>query len=213
MELSVMTRTLEQVRKMKFQFKYVSFLGALILVGILSVWYFYPTTEPVRHDEGFEEGLGDWVKGADLPLDPNNPGHHVAWNISRVTTVSSAGQYSLELYIDGRQDDGTIWIMKEIQVKNSSQIHVSLSFEFYSEQESFNVIAGVCAYAGSSPPTVEGDFVVLGPANEVAGWKRYDYDETLQTGSKGEVWIAMGITVRWETEMTYNVDDVKISIA
>jgi len=29
----------------------------------------------------------------------------------------------------------------------------------------------------------------------------------------GEVWVALGITVRWETEMTYNTDDVKIARA
>ena len=197
---------------MRSRFKYLPIIGTLILAGILSVWYFYPRTAPALCDEGFEQGLGDWMKDADLPLDPNNPGHSVAWNIYRVTSVSSSGQYSLELYIDGRQDDGTIWLEKEITAKSNSQIHVTVSFEFYSEQESFNVIAGVCAYIGIPNPTLEEDFVVLGPANEVAGWKRYTHEKTLTTGSTGEVWVALGITVRWETEMTYNIDDVKVTI-
>jgi hypothetical protein len=129
-----------------------------------------------------------------------------------VTPLSSSGQYSLELYIDGRQDDGTIWIEKQIPAKNNTQIHLSVSFEFYSEQKSFNLIAGVCAYAGISNPTLEEDFVVLGPANEVAGWKHYTHEKRLDTDSSGEVWVALGITVRWETEMTYNIDDVKITV-
>jgi len=43
--------------------------------------------------------------------------------------------------------------------------------------------------------------------------------ETLQPysnsgyGSNGEVWVAVGISVRWETEMVYNVDDVKVTIS
>jgi hypothetical protein len=83
----------------------------------------------------------------------------------------------------------------------------------FSEQESFNVIADVCAYAGISNPEVEADFTVLGQANKVAGWKHHTHKTTLQTGSSGEVWVAVGITVRWETGMTYNIDDVKVTIS
>jgi len=197
---------------MRLRFKYFPVIGALIIVVVLNLWYFYPKTNPALYDEDFEQDLGEWMKDADLPLDPNNPGHPVAWNISRVTSLSYSGQYSLELYIDGRQDDGTIWIEKQIQAKNNTQIHLRISFEFYSEQESFNLIADVCAYAGIPNPTLEEDFVVLGPANEVAGWKRYTHQKTLDTDSSGEVWVALGITVRWETEMTYNIDDVKITV-
>ncbi|UCG36765.1 MAG: hypothetical protein JSV64_00325, partial [Candidatus Bathyarchaeota archaeon] len=131
---------------MRLSFKYLPIMGILVFAGILSVWYFYPTANPALYDEGFEQGLDDWVKDADLPLDPNNPGHFVAWNISRVNSLSFSGQYSLELFIDGRQDDGTIWIEKEILAESDSQIHVTISFEFYSEAKSFNTLAGVCAY-------------------------------------------------------------------
>jgi hypothetical protein len=74
------------------------------------------------------------------------------------------------------------------------------------------VIAGVVGFAGTSNPEVEADFTVLGQANEVAGWKRYSHTETLKTGSSEEIWVAAGITVLWETEMTYNLDDIKITI-
>jgi len=97
-------------------------------------------------------------------------------------------------------------------VRNNSKIQVEVSFKFYSEQESFNVIAKVCAYAGVSNAEVEDDFVVLGSANEVAGWKEYTYTTILLTGSSNEVWVAVGITVGWETEMTYNIDDVSVTL-
>jgi hypothetical protein len=197
---------------MRFRVKYFPIIGFLIIAGLLSVWYFSSRTAPTRYEEGFEQGLGDWVPDADLPLDPNNPGHVVAWNISRVSSVASAGEYSLELSIDGRQDDGTIWVERKVFAQSDSPIHVTVSFDFYSEDESFNVIAGVCAYVGRSNPALEDDFTVVGSANEVAGWKRYSHENTLTTGSAGEVWVAVGITVRWETEMAYNIDDITITV-
>ena len=137
---------------MKLGFKIYFVIGIVIVVSVVAVWYFYP--KPIVYNESFEEDFGGWVKDADVPPDPNNPGHPVAWNVSRVASLAHSGQCSVELYIDGRQDDGTVWIEKELSVKNNSQIEVKVSFEFYSEQESFNVIASVCAYAGISNPEV-----------------------------------------------------------
>jgi hypothetical protein len=196
---------------MKLKFKLYCVIAILIVVSAVAGWYFYP--KPLVYSESFEEGFANWEADADVPPDPNNPGYPVAWNVSRVASLAHSGQYSVELYIDGRQDDGTVWIEKKISVESNSQIQVKVSFEFYSEQESLNTIAGVCVYAGISNPEVEGDFAVLGPANEVAGWKRYIYTTTVNTGPSGEVWVAVGITVRWETEMTYNIDDVKVTIS
>ena len=194
---------------MKLSFKILFVIG-ILLVSAFAVWYILP--RPAVYNEGFEQNFGGWGKDAQVPLDPNNPGHSVAWDVSRVTSLSHSRQYSAEFYIDGRQDDGTVWIEKKLSVENNSQVQVEVSFEFYSEQESFNAIAGVCAYAGVSDPEGEEDFTVLGPANEVAGWKRYSYSATFQTGAP-EMWVALGITVLWETEMTYYVDDVTVAIA
>jgi hypothetical protein len=186
----------------------------LVLVGILSVsvvaaWYFLP--KPVAYGDGFEADFGGWAKDAHVPEDPNNPGHPVAWDIARVTSRAYAGNHSLAFFIDGRQDDGTIWIEKQLVVENASRVHVEISFQLHSEAESFNLVASVVAYAGAVDPEVEEDFAVLGPANEVAGWKRYTHKATIQAAST-EVWVALGITVRWETEMTYHIDDVRVSI-
>jgi len=186
-------------------------IGILIIISATAGWYFYPKS--VIYTEGFEEDFGGWEGDADVPLDPNNSGSLVDWNVSRVTSPVKSEQYSVELYIDGRHDDGTVWIEKALSVKRNSQIQVKVSFDFYSESESFNVIAGVVGFAGTSNPEVEADFTVLGQANEVSGWKRYTYTGTLNTGSSGEVWVAVGISVRWETEMTYNLDDVEVTIS
>jgi len=194
---------------MKFSFRIYFVIGILVLVSVVSAWYFY--LKPVMIRESFEQDFGGWIEDADVPLDPNNPSQYVAWNVSRVTSPAHSGQYSVNLYIDGRQDDGTVWIEKKISVKKNSQVQIKVSFEFYSEQESFNVIASVCAYAGISNPEVEADFTILGQANEAAGWKHFVHGTTLQTDSTGEAWVAVGITIRWETEITYNIDDVTVT--
>jgi len=186
-------------------------IGILTIISIAAGWYFHPN--PLLYDEGFEEDFGGWEGDAAVPPDPNNSGSLVDWNVSRVTSPVKSGRYSVELYIDGRQDDGTVWIERELSVKKNSQIQVKVSFDFYSESESFNVIAGVVGFAGTSNPEVEADFTVLGQANEVSGWKRYTHTVTLKTGSSGELWVAVGISVRWETEMTYNLDDVEVTIS
>ena len=196
---------------MKLLFKVCFVVGVALVVSVPTIWYLYP--KPIVQGENFETGFNNWMTDADVPMDPNNPGHHVAWNISRVTTQAYSGQYSAALFIDGRQDDGTVWIERKISVENNSEVQVKITFQLYSEQESFNTIAGVCAYVGLSNPKEETDFEVIGNANEVAGWKAYSHTATLNTGSNGEIWVAAGITVRWETQMTYNVDDVEIVVS
>lgn len=194
--------------KMKLLFKVCFVIGVALMISVPIVWYLYPKS--VIQSESFETGFDNWMTDADVPMDPNNPGHHVAWNVSRVTTRAYSGQYSVALFIDGRQDDGTVWIERKISAKNNSEVRVKITFQLYSEQESFNIIAGVCAHVGLSNPEEEADFSVIGNANEVAGWKAYSHTTTLNTGSNGEIWVAIGITVRWETEITYNIDDIEI---
>jgi hypothetical protein len=169
-------------------------------------------TTNIIQNQSFEEGFGDWTSDADVPLDPNNQGQPVEWHISLASNPSHSGLNSLELFIDGSQDDGTIWIEKEIDVPKNSPIHVTLSFWFYSAQKSDAAIAVVCAYTNVANPEAETDFTVLGPANEIAGWKEYAVIANLYTGSNDRLWVALGISVRWETPMTYYIDDIKIQI-
>jgi len=119
----------------------------------MSSVFSYPSFQIVRED--FEEGFDGWIADVDVPLDPNNPGHFVEWNIIRSKDVSYSGEYSLKFFMDGRQDDGTIWIKRKIDVKRNSHVKIKVSFMFYSESESFNTIASVCVYAGIRNPEVE----------------------------------------------------------
>jgi hypothetical protein len=191
-------------------------LAIAVVIIILSVLYvnLVPQTIADDFEQNTGEGdIGDWFINGDVPPDPNNPGHTVQWHIRRVSNISHSSVHSVELFIDGKQDDGTIWLERKISVKKDAPIRVSVSFWFYSEQESFNTIAAVVAYAGIAKPQVEDDLAIVGSANEVAGWKNYAYTTNLNTDSNGEAWVAVGISVRWETYMTYYVDDVKIEVA
>jgi hypothetical protein len=187
-----------------------------VAIVILSVLYVNLAPRVITDDFEQDTGqgdLGEWFINGDVPQDPNNPGHTVQWHIRRVSNISRSAAHSMELFIDGKQDDGTLWLERKISVKKTAQIRVSVSFWLYSEQESFNTIAAVVAYTGIAKPQVEDDFAVVGSANEAAGWKNYVHTANFSTDSEGEAWVAVGISVRWETYMTYYIDDVKIEIA
>ncbi len=186
-------------------------ITGIIISGMVLGLYFYP--KPSVFTESFEEGFGEWIADSDVPLDPNT-GEDVFWEVTRTDSVSYSGSYSLNLSIDGRQDDGTVWIERRIAVNPNSNVQVKISFQLYSEFESeANDIAGVCAYLGTYDPEAEADFTRLGRANQVSGWKEYSHMTNLNTGPDGEIWVAVGITVLWETYMSYYIDDVEIIIS
>jgi hypothetical protein len=175
-----------------------------------------PTAEPpsdtVTFREGFEEGLDAWQQGSDVPEDPYQPGEPVFWTIETSPDQAASGAWSARLTIDGKQDDGTIWLMRACDVAAEGTLSVQVAFDLWSASESFNTLAQVAAYAGPQPPTAEGDFDTRQAANLVEGWRTYAY--TFQVpGDAGEVWVAVGISAVWETEMTYFIDEVGVEIA
>lgn len=188
-------------------------IAAVILTSLL---LFQPPQQPPQNGTytySFEDGFEGWAAGADIPEDPNRPGELVDWSIELAGNVSFSGAKSALLYINGLQDDGTIWIERKLPVAPNSVRNVDVSFQFWSETESFNTLAVVVGYIGDKNPQVEEDFQVLGAANEVEGWKTYSISTQVQSGSSGEVYVALGISVRWEAHMTYFLDDVTITIS
>jgi len=72
-------------------------LGALavvvLLFSVVGAWLFHSRFKMYR--ESFENGFGNWYANADVPGDPNNPGHPVEWYIKRVAKVSRSGNILL----------------------------------------------------------------------------------------------------------------------
>lgn len=178
--------------------------AAMVLsAGCLSIW-----REVV--DEGFEGEVG-WSVGKDVPLDPNT-GEPVEANASVSTLMARTGLRSMMLEIDGRQDDGTIWVETAVQLPDSGTKRVRLAFFVYSEAESFNVLANVVGFLGTAAPSGEADFEVLGQANPGAGWNEFSMEAEVNIDQGGELRAALGITVAWESRLTYFIDDVSVSI-
>jgi hypothetical protein len=168
--------------------------------------------EPAAFNDGFESGLGAWTQGSDVPEDPNNPGQPVAWSIEQSNAQADEGQYSARFSLDGSQDDGTIWLVREFDLTAGKAYSVTLAFSLWSETESFNTLAKVAAYAGGKAPDAEEDFDVSMAANQLAGWRTYTYVIDATATSNGKIRAAFGISAVWETQLTYYIDDVAIEI-
>lgn len=180
-----------------------------------------PTPEPSptpiagagRFEEGFEGSLDGWQQGADVPDDPAHPGQPVDWSIEVSSDQAAEGTSSARFALDGKQDDGTIWLARPFSVAAGELARVHLSFELWSESESFNTLANVAAYVGAQPPGSESDFDLSQVANKVEGWVTYDYSFDVRGNAEGQAWVAVGISAVWETEMTYYLDNVQVDLA
>lgn len=168
--------------------------------------------EQISYLDDFEFGLLGWTSGADVPDDPNNPGETVAWSIAASTEQADRGSVSAKFTLDGRQDDGTIWLARPFVLSPYTDYDVTLTFALWSETPSDNALAAIAAYAGAVEPTVEADFDVSKTANEAAGWKEYTYTFHVRSSPTGRVWVAFGISAVWETELLYYIDSIEVYI-
>lgn len=170
-----------------------------------------PADLPVIFYEDFENGLDRWKQRADVPEDPNHPKRQVEWHIKTSKREVQSGAYSAEFYLDGSQDDGTIWLARSFLVPTEKPVVAHLYFWLWSPDESFNQLADVVAYAGTKLPVIEDDFSDRQPANQEKGWKQYHYRITVPKHD-GTVWVALGISATYEAQLTYYIDNVKIQI-
>lgn len=187
-------------------FSAASVLAALLLLASCDL--IAPPLFVMR--EGFEAGLQDWFKGSDVPQDPNSL-KPVAWTIDLSQERVAAGNWSSYWFLDGRQDDGTIWLMRTLNVPKGRPLAVTLSLQLWSPAESFNTRAYVVAYASSVMPVEEAEFAHREPADKKTGWREYRFTIPVQR-TAGEIWVACGISVAWETLLEYFIDDVRIEV-
>ncbi len=185
-------------------------MALLVLLGVLLTGcaVFAPPVLVVL--QGFEIGWEGWQKGSDVPQDPdtNRP---VEWAIELSTAQAKEGYGSARFLLDGRQDDGTIWLAKLLTVPKGRPLVVSVSFYLWSPEQSFNVRANVVVYAGTLLPTEEAEFTHKEPADKTKGWRRYQFT-TPVSAPEGELWVAVGISVAWETLLEYFVDEIRVEV-
>lgn len=193
-------------------------LSAIILIVIvlvvLFVWILASQSqqpEQINLFFDFENGLDDWAFDSQVPNDPVT-GEPVAWEIKPVFDLSFSGNSSVLFNIDGTQDDGTIWIERKLSLQPGTTKAVNVTFQLWSSSESFNTLAVVVSYAGQKNPEEEIDFQVLDNTNQVSGWKEYSFSSKVKADNTGEIYVALGISVRWETNLTYYIDAVSLKL-
>jgi hypothetical protein len=180
-----------------------------------------------RLSEGFETDLREWETGADVPDDPNHPGRPVDWSITRSTERAATGDASVRYALDGRQDDGTVWVVRTVSVDPGRRYSADVSALAWSRRESFNTVAHLVAYLGPDRPTSEQSFPgpmenstgadrpaggLREPLDRAAGWEEYAFTWASPRLESGTLSLAIGISAVWETEMTYFVDDVEATL-
>ncbi len=152
----------------------------------------------------FETGFEGWV--------PNSDGLAKAWTIDRDTKQASDGIYSLLYWTDGSFDDGTVWVEQQFKVLPFQTVNVDLSFDLWADAPGRNGWP-VVAYAGAREPKAEIDFTIIGEDLDHEGWKTYGHTDKVTADESGEVWVAFGVSVTWETPRTHSVDCANLTVA
>ncbi len=154
--------------------------------------------------ESFETGFGAWR--------PDTDGLAPTWSITRSTEQAQHGIYSLRVFMDGRQDDGTSWVERTFKVEPKAKVRVRLTFQLWSATQADIGTWFVVAAAGSRDPEIERDFLRIGSTEEAEGWHPYTATWTVTADDTGTFWVALGTSVVWETERHHYLDNVRVTV-
>ena len=179
---------------------------SFVLVGVFFAASMLVATVPVSAwsaVESFETGWGGWVPDADVP--------GVPWHITRSTVRAYQGIWSLEYYLSGIYDQGTIWVERSIPANPFTASQVHIDFWVYSRVKSNTNNWAVVAYAGAANPELATDFTIVGQTDIGVGWFNYHLDKTVTTSGTSVIWVAFGYSVRWETIRTDYFDYVTVT--
>jgi hypothetical protein len=155
----------------------------------------------------FEDDWAAWTVGRHLPEDPNREGDREVASAAGVTTETATdGTTACRLFIDGSQDDGTVWVQQPVDLTDYAYLAVD-----YEVSTSFNQIRNAAVYAGPRPddPLTETDFDTEQSleGHDAEGWKTLTYD----VDHDGPGLVAVGFSVVWETEIAARLDNVRLS--
>lgn len=153
--------------------------------------------------EGFESGLGSWIPDDD-GIDPDAA-------ITTSTDKAYEGSHSLAVHMGGLQDDGTAWVSAPVSATPGSTVRVDLSFQLWSDEDSWANGWPVVAHAGVAAPSAEEDFTIIGRTEKWVGWKEFTYTAEVTVGADGSAWVSFGTSVTWETPRTHYFDAVTVT--
>jgi len=151
-----------------------------------------------------------WQRDWEMPLLPSGENPRMAGSdLSRLRN-DRLGQptTSLHLGMDGFSDDGNVFIKRRIPINPGSGPTINLSF-WLTNTSSQNVVA---MFIGDYEPEVEKDFFLNGVPS-VSKWKEYTYQQAIPgTSEASEIWVALGVSITWESQFEYFVDDITITV-
>ncbi len=170
--------------------------------------------------ESFEDGFG-WETAAHIG--PEEELSDFEWAIERSRAQAGEGDWSLSVFTEGDHDDGTAWATTEIDPGDAEAFEVT--FDAWSESESFNILRNAVAYLGPEAPDAEEDFPDPGqnssnvdgapygglrePLHLAEGWQEYSF--TWEPDSVPEtLFLSLGVSVVWESDATHYFDDVRV---
>lgn len=164
--------------------------------------------QPSLCNPSFEDDLSGWTVGKDLPTTPGESDEPVDHSASTTADDASDGDRSLELYIEGVADDGTIWVEQPVDLTDVQTVTVDV----YSRMNSANRMSQVAFFAGEKPDggLSEEDFDREQDIEDHSGWKSYAYSVA---ELEGDVTVAIGMNIVWETDITRRFDDVRLETA
>jgi hypothetical protein len=181
-----------------------------------------PGDDPLFAD-GFEESDERWTRHSHIG--PEESDSEFEWDISVTGDRAAAGESSLEVFTEGDHDDGTAWVTAEIPTPEDPSTF-SVSFQAWSESESFNVLRNVVAYLGPEEPSEEGDFPDPGanssavpdapygglrePLHLAEGWRAYTFDWE-PDDVPDALFLSLGVSVVWEADATHYFDEVEVT--
>lgn len=157
----------------------------------------------------FENGLQGWTRDHFIDCEQDPTPCTFNWRINRSTQQAKSGTTSLKAFLDGTNDDGTIWMERQFQVNGPATVEVT--FWLWSESQSDFNTWPVVAFIGKRNPETEIDFTIVGQTDRKAGWARYSLTRTINGGASGKVWVAFGFGATWESERTYFLDSVQVT--
>lgn len=157
--------------------------------------------------ESFETGFGDWT--VDSHIMSVQPEQFI-YTVTRSQAQAQDGVWSLEFFMDGSNDDGSVWIARTVDLP-AGLWDVAVDFQVWVPVASETNIWPRIAFIDTFQPQVESDFAFIDPLSLPAGWSPFTYSRTIDLSSPQQVWVALGLRVTWEGDRTYYVDSVTVS--
>ena len=173
-----------------------------------------PITPPVENTNAnfssFENSMDNWTtNGADL-TDPT-----VNWSITPSTNQPYYGNYSLQLTLDNLNDQGKIWIEHQYNVQPTTAYHIIITYMLGTTDygmNPFRIITGVTGTPPSKDNLTFQDDTSNGRDNNTFTWLPKTYEFITTSSPDGVLTASIGIWGTWETNRTYYLDNINVTI-